>query len=50
VRQAGPGLPQRFYRRAARIIDIPWDIAVGGDLAFPFVAGRRTLKVRVLNA
>jgi 2-polyprenyl-6-methoxyphenol hydroxylase-like FAD-dependent oxidoreductase len=50
VRQAGPGLPQRFYRRAARIIDIPWDIAVGADLAFPFVAGRRTWKIRVLNA
>jgi 2-polyprenyl-6-methoxyphenol hydroxylase-like FAD-dependent oxidoreductase len=50
LRERGPGLPRRFYRQAARIIDIPWDIAVGGDLAFPAVVGRRTLKIRILNA
>jgi 2-polyprenyl-6-methoxyphenol hydroxylase-like FAD-dependent oxidoreductase len=50
VRQPGTDLPQRFYARAAKVIDIPWDIAVGGDLAFPAVEGRRTLKIRILNA
>ena len=50
VRRPGPELPQRFYARAAKVIDIPWDIAVGGDLAFPAVEGRRTLKIRILNA
>jgi hypothetical protein len=29
---------------------VPWDIAVGGDLAVPGVQGRRTLKVRLVNA
>jgi 2-polyprenyl-6-methoxyphenol hydroxylase-like FAD-dependent oxidoreductase len=49
LRQPGPGLPRRFYADAAKVIDIPWDMAVGGDLAFPFVEGRRTLKTRILN-
>jgi hypothetical protein len=31
-------------------VDVPWDIAVGGDLAVPGVQGRRTLKVRLVNA
>ncbi|MFC4946054.1 NAD(P)/FAD-dependent oxidoreductase [Pseudonocardia sp. GCM10023141] len=44
------GLPRRFYRQAARAIDIPWDIAAGGDLALPTVTGKRTLKTRLLNA
>lgn len=39
----------RFFRRAARIIDVPWDIAVGADLRFDHVAGRRTPKVRMVN-
>ena len=50
VRQRGTNLPQRFYARAAKVIDTPWDIAVGGDLAFSAVEGRRTLKIRILNA
>lgn len=50
VRRPGPGLPHRFYAQAAKVIDIPWDMAAGGDLAFPSVVGNRTLKVRILNA
>jgi hypothetical protein len=42
--------PRRFFRHLARVVDVPWDIAVGGDLAFPGVEGRRTAKIRVLNA
>jgi hypothetical protein len=34
-------LPQRFYPRAAKVIDEAWDIATGGDLRFPEVAGKR---------
>ncbi|GJF29176.1 FAD-binding monooxygenase [Kitasatospora sp. NE20-6] len=45
----GDGLARRFFRRAARITDVPWDMSVGGDLRFPFVEGRRTLRVRLLN-
>lgn len=41
---------RRFFRRAARLIDGPWSIAVGTDLRFPAVAGRRSAKVRFVNA
>jgi 2-polyprenyl-6-methoxyphenol hydroxylase-like FAD-dependent oxidoreductase len=40
----------RFFRDLARVIDVSWDIAVGGDLVFPEVQGRRPLKVRLGNA
>lgn len=43
-------LARRFLRAAARVVDNPWDISVGGDLRFPGVAGRRTPKVRAVNA
>jgi 2-polyprenyl-6-methoxyphenol hydroxylase-like FAD-dependent oxidoreductase len=39
-----------FLRDVARVIDTPWDISAGGDLDFPGVQGRRTLKVLVGNA
>jgi 2-polyprenyl-6-methoxyphenol hydroxylase-like FAD-dependent oxidoreductase len=42
-------LAPRFFRRAARIVDTPWDISVGADLRFPGVEGRRTAKVRMVN-
>jgi hypothetical protein len=37
-------------REIARVVDVPWDMAAGGDLAFPGVEGRRTPKVLVGNA
>ena len=42
-------LGRRFFRGAARIVDIPWDISVGADLRFPDVEGQRTAKVRLVN-
>jgi 2-polyprenyl-6-methoxyphenol hydroxylase-like FAD-dependent oxidoreductase len=42
--------PRRYFKAIARTIDIPWDIAVGADLAFPAVTGKRTAKVRMINA
>jgi len=42
-------LAQRFYKRAAVIIDTPWDIAVGGDLKLPETPGHRSLKTRFVN-
>ena len=38
-----PALWQRFFRQAARIIDIPWTLAVGSDLVYPQVVGPRTV-------
>ncbi|MET7420228.1 FAD-dependent monooxygenase [Dactylosporangium sp. NPDC005555] len=43
------GLPRRFYAKAATVIDTPWDMAVGGDLTFPSVPGKRTAKVKFFN-
>jgi 2-polyprenyl-6-methoxyphenol hydroxylase-like FAD-dependent oxidoreductase len=45
----GGQLPRRFFRGAAKLIDTPWDIAVGSDLRFPAVNGKRTLLVRFLH-
>lgn len=42
--------PARFFRRAARIIDIPWGIAGGSDLRLPGVPGPRPLRVRISNS
>jgi 2-polyprenyl-6-methoxyphenol hydroxylase-like FAD-dependent oxidoreductase len=42
--------PRRWFHEIARVVDVPWDIAVGGDLVFPGVQGRRTAKVRLVNA
>ncbi len=41
---------RRYFRAIAAVIDAPWDIAVGSDLAFPQVPGKRTAKVRLVNA
>jgi 2-polyprenyl-6-methoxyphenol hydroxylase-like FAD-dependent oxidoreductase len=43
------GLARRFFREVARIVDVPWSISVVGDLRFPEVAGRRGVRVRLLN-
>jgi 2-polyprenyl-6-methoxyphenol hydroxylase-like FAD-dependent oxidoreductase len=42
--------PRRFFADLARVVDVPWEIAAGGDLVFPEVQGRRTPKGRLLNA
>ncbi len=42
--------PSRFFKDIAAVIDNPWDIAVGADLAFPQVPGSRSAKVRFVNA
>jgi 2-polyprenyl-6-methoxyphenol hydroxylase-like FAD-dependent oxidoreductase len=44
------GLHRRFFRAAARIVDTPWELAVGGDLALDAVPGPRPLAVRLVNA
>jgi 2-polyprenyl-6-methoxyphenol hydroxylase-like FAD-dependent oxidoreductase len=42
--------PRRWFRDLARVVDVPWDMAAGGDLVFPDVQGRRTAKVRLVSA
>jgi 2-polyprenyl-6-methoxyphenol hydroxylase-like FAD-dependent oxidoreductase len=43
------GIGRRFFRSAARLIDIPWRIAVGSDLQHERVEGKRTAQVRFVN-
>lgn len=40
----------RYFKAAARIVDVAWDLAVGGDLALPEVVGERTFATRISNA
>jgi hypothetical protein len=41
---------RQYFQRIAKVIDILWEIAVGADLAFAGVPGKRTAKVRMVNA
>ena len=50
VRRDRPPEPRRWLRRVTRIVEAPWDMVVGGDLAHPEVDGPRTMKVRLLGA
>ncbi|ACD19457.1 NAD(P)/FAD-dependent oxidoreductase [Paraburkholderia phytofirmans] len=48
--RTGPrDLARRFFRAAAKIVDIPWDIAVGNDLRHPQVKGARSPMLRFIN-
>jgi len=42
--------PRRWFRDVARVVAVPWDMAAGGDLAFPGVEGRRRLRHRLAGA
>ena len=42
--------PRRLLRDLARAVDVPWEIAAGGDLVFPGVQGHRTARTRLANA
>jgi 2-polyprenyl-6-methoxyphenol hydroxylase-like FAD-dependent oxidoreductase len=50
LQQGAVPRPRHWFGDLARVVDVPWDIAVGGDLVFPGVQGRRTLKMRLGNA
>ena len=47
--QPGTPRPGPFFADLAGVVDVPWDIAVGGDLVYPGVEGRRTLRSRLIN-
>lgn len=42
-------LARRFYNAAAKVIDVPWNIAVGSDLRMPEVKGTRTIGGRLMS-
>ncbi|CAG4894170.1 FAD-dependent oxidoreductase [Paraburkholderia saeva] len=49
LRAGSNDLARRFFRASAKIVDIPWDIAVGNDLRHPQVKGARPLMLRFIN-
>lgn len=49
LRQGRQDLPRRFFAAAAKVVDVPWDMAVGGDLRHPAVVGPRSRRTRFLN-
>jgi len=42
-------LPRRFHRRAAKIIDAPWAIAVGADFLHPQTVGPKARGTDQVN-
>jgi 2-polyprenyl-6-methoxyphenol hydroxylase-like FAD-dependent oxidoreductase len=52
LRTVDPGsaeLPRRFHRRAAKIIDAPWAIAVGADFLHPQTTGPKARGTDLAN-
>jgi 2-polyprenyl-6-methoxyphenol hydroxylase-like FAD-dependent oxidoreductase len=45
----GSTLWKQFFRRASKIIDTPWSMAVGEDFRFPETKGPRPAGVKLLN-
>jgi 2-polyprenyl-6-methoxyphenol hydroxylase-like FAD-dependent oxidoreductase len=43
------GLAPAFFRRAARVVDIPWQLAVGEDFRFPTTHGQKPAGIDFLN-
>jgi len=39
-----------FFKAAAKVVDTPWQLAVGSDLSLPQVPGPRPLSTRLINA
>ena len=44
------GLARRFFLQASKVIDIPWNIAVGNDLRMPEASGPRSSGIKLINA
>ena len=49
LRAGGARLAERYFGAAAKLVDVPWSIVVGGDYAFDGVVGKRTLQTRAMN-
>jgi 2-polyprenyl-6-methoxyphenol hydroxylase-like FAD-dependent oxidoreductase len=43
-------MAQQFFKRAAKIIDIPWQLAVGEDFRYPTTRGQKALGTDLINA
>ncbi len=49
-RSSRRNLARDFFRRAAKIVDNPWKMAVGSDFCFPGTVGKKDAGVDFINA
>ena len=42
-------LAKRYFEKACKLIDVPWNLSVGSDLMYPEVEGKRTPVTRFFN-
>ena len=49
LRDGLKGIAPRFFRRAGVLLDSPWSIAAGSDLAYPEVEGKRVPAMRLVG-
>jgi 2-polyprenyl-6-methoxyphenol hydroxylase-like FAD-dependent oxidoreductase len=50
IENPGEPRPLDFFARIAGVIDSPWEFAASADLGYRGVEGKRTAKVRMINA
>lgn len=48
ARGAGDLAP-RFFKAAAKTVDVAWQLCTGADLALPEIEGNRSTQIRILN-
>ena len=46
---ASRAMAKQYFRDAARIVNIPWSMAVGGDFAYPDTKGKKPFGTDILN-
>jgi len=49
LKDGDENLAPRFFKRASKVVDIPWSIAVGSDLRIPETVGPRNAGVSFIN-
>jgi 2-polyprenyl-6-methoxyphenol hydroxylase-like FAD-dependent oxidoreductase len=47
--EGSSNLARRFFKRAGKVVDMPWSIAVGNDFRMPEVKGRRGASLNFVN-
>jgi len=44
------GIARPFFKQAAKLINIPWQTAVGEDFRYPETEGKKSLRTGLINA
>lgn len=49
LQRGGAGFTRRYLKRAASLVDAPWEVAAGADLNFPQIEGKRSPMLKPIN-